>query len=213
MGPPGTGKGTQATRLSAAHGLRAISSGDTLRNEIHENTDIGRRARPFVESGGLVPDEVITEVMLAGIDRIPDDAGFLLDGFPRTVPQAEALDAGLTARGRKLDAVLDFQLDDQAIVDRIVSRLVCKKCGRTYNTRFHPPTSPGQCDNCGSELSQRADDSEAVVQTRLKTYREQTAPLIGYYGERGILRGVDASSSADVVEREISAIVRSLGKR
>ncbi len=210
MGPPGTGKGTQAARLSAAHGLQALSSGDTLREEIREDTEIGRRAKPFVESGGLVPDEVITDVMLAGIDRIPADAGFLLDGFPRTVPQAESLDAGLKQRRRKLNAVLDFQLDDASIIERIVSRLVCKNCGRTYNTRFHPPKVAGQCDRCGGTLIQRADDSEAVVQTRLKTYREQTAPLIGYYGERGLLRGIDASASADVVEHEIDAIVRSL---
>jgi len=207
LGPPGTGKGTQAQRLAERLGLVQLSSGDVLRREVKEGTEIGRRAEQYMRAGTLVPDEVITGVMLAAVDKRPPASGFILDGFPRTVPQAEALDAGLKSRGLDIQLVLDFQLDDQEIIRRIVTRRVCGACGATYNTEFMPPKVAGRCDRCGGEVTQRVDDREDVVRTRLQTYRAQTAPLIGYYTRRGLLRRVDAGVGADQVEQEVRRVV------
>jgi adenylate kinase len=210
LGAPGTGKGTQAQRLSESFGLTALSSGDTLRQEIRDNSAVGREAREYVESGRLVPDGIVTRVMLAGIDRLPRECGFVLDGFPRTVAQAESLEAGLNRRGTTLDAVIDFRMSDAAIIERIATRRVCSNCGRTYNVRFAPPAVDGTCDACGAPLTQRRDDSEDVVATRLATYRSQTAPLVEYYSRKGILRAVEASRTSPEVEAAVSAIVREL---
>lgn len=211
LGPPGTGKGTQARRLAESHRLVALSSGDVLRAEIERDSEIGRKAAQYVRSGTLVPDEVICEVMLAAIDRLEVGRGFILDGFPRTVPQAEALDEGLRQRGLSLDAVLLFELDDAAVLERIVNRRICKNCGATYNVKFLPPRVEGVCDVCGGPLVQRVDDREEVVRTRLATYREQTEPLVAYYEGRGLLRRVDAGQRAEEVEAAISRLIDELG--
>lgn len=212
LGPPGSGKGTQAARLQERFGLVQLSSGDALRREVKEDSAIGRKAQEYMQAGTLVPDEVITGVMLAAIDKLPTESGFILDGFPRTVPQAEALDAGLKQRGIEIDGVLDFQLDDAEIIRRIVSRRVCSECGATYNTGFMPPKVDGVCDKCGGTVVQRVDDREDVVATRLATYRAQTAPLIGYYSERGRFHTVDATVGADSVAAEVVRIVDSMSK-
>jgi adenylate kinase len=211
LGPPGTGKGTQASRMSARFDLVAMSSGDTLRKEIKDDSAVGRKAAQYVQAGTLVPDDVITDVMLAAIGKLSTEGGFILDGFPRTVPQAEALAAGLEQAGLELNAVIDFQMDDQLIVARIVTRRVCSKCGVTYNVRFFPAKVEGVCDKCGGEVVQRVDDREDVIKTRLETYRSQTAPLIEFYSRRGKLCTVDASQEAPAVETQVVRIIEALG--
>lgn len=211
LGPPGTGKGTQARRAGEKFGLVAMSSGDVLREQIQRGTALGCQARQYVEAGTLVPDDVITGVMLSGIDQLPRGSGFILDGFPRTLPQGEALEEGLRQRGTRIDAVLDFRMPDRQIIERIVNRRVCSRCGATYNTRFLPPRVAGRCDACGGELSARVDDREDVIATRLATYRSQTAPLVDFYARRGLLREVDASAQAAQVEAAVTAIISAVG--
>ncbi len=210
-GPPGSGKGTQAAHMRDRLGFVPLSSGDTLRAEIKAGSDIGKQAAQYVQAGTLVPDDIITGVMLAAVSRQPTSAGVILDGFPRTVGQAEALDDGLAAAGRKVDAVIDFRIDDGLIVERIVNRRICKNCGATYNIRFCPPKVANVCDRCGGELMQRVDDREDVIRTRLATYREQTTPLIEFYDRRGLLRSVDASREAPAVESDVVALIEALG--
>jgi adenylate kinase len=210
-GPPGSGKGTQGSRMSERFQLMPMSSGDTLRNEIKAGSEVGKKAQQFVQAGTLVPDEVITGVMLSAIRKLPHDKGFILDGFPRTAPQAESLTAGLRELRYNINAVIDFQIPDNLIIDRIVSRRVCGSCGATYNVRFFPPKKDGVCDKCGGPVKQRVDDTEAVVKTRLETYRAQTAPLIQYYEKQGLLRSVDASLDAAAVEEQVVKIIETLG--
>jgi adenylate kinase len=208
LGPPGSGKGTQAARLQEKLGAVQLSSGDALRRERKDGSEIGRKAAQYMDAGTLVPDEVITGVMLAAIDKLEDGTGFILDGFPRTVPQAEALAAGLAERDLRIDAVIDFKLDDAEIIRRIVERRVCADCGATYNLSFLPPRVAGVCDKCGgTNIVQRPDDREEVVRTRLETYRAQTAPLIAYYAAQGLLETVDSSHGADAVESGVARIV------
>jgi len=197
--------------VSERFGLVAMSSGDTLRNEIKEGTDIGRKASQYVQAGTLVPDDVITGVMLSAIGKLPPDVGFILDGFPRTLPQAEALAAGLERTDRRIDAAIDFQMDDRLIIERIVSRRVCSDCGATYNVRFFPPQVEDVCDRCGGAVVQRVDDREDVIKTRLETYRSQTAPLIDFYSQRRLLRTVDASQEAQAVEAQVVGVIEALG--
>ncbi len=211
MGPPGSGKGTQAERLAERLGIVQLSSGQVLREEIKADSQIGRKAREYVESGGLVPDEVITGVILAAMDKVAADKHLILDGFPRTLPQAEALSAGLAERNWKIDAVLDFQMDDDTIVARISGRLVCSNCGATYNKEFLPPKAEGVCDKCSGKVIQRKDDQPDVVRNRLLTYREQTAPLVRYYEERGALTRIDASAGADAVQAKVRSVIEDLG--
>jgi adenylate kinase len=211
LGPPGTGKGTQAARVGARFGLLPMSSGDTLRKEIKEGSEVGQKAAEFVQAGTLVPDQIITAVMLSAVGKLPAGTGFILDGFPRTVPQAEALADGLQRDGVRIDAAIDFQMDDQLVIERIVSRRVCSNCGATYNTRFLPPKVEGVCDKCGSKVTQRVDDREDVIRTRLETYRQQTAPLIEFYSQRSLLHTVDASRDPAAVEAEVVAIIEALG--
>lgn len=211
LGAPGTGKGTQARRLGERCGLAPLSSGDTLRAEIRMGSQIGREAQEYVATGTLVPDDLITRVMLAGIDRLAAEAGFILDGYPRTLPQAQALEAGLAERGRPIQVVVDFRLDDGAIVERLVTRRVCEDCGATYNVQFAPLRSVGVCDRCGGKVVQRVDDREDVIRTRLETYRRQTRPLIDFYAHRGLLQAVDASLPQEQVEEQVWRIAAGAG--
>jgi adenylate kinase len=198
--------------MAQRFGLAHLSSGDVLRKEIADGSPIGRQAHGFVSAGALVPDQVIIGVMLSGISKLPGGQGLILDGFPRTVPQAEALAAGLDGGGRPIDAVVDLQMNDDGIVERIVSRRICSKCGATYNVRFFPPRLAGRCDLDGEPLIQRVDDREDVVRARLETYRRQTAPLVAFYASRGLLRSVDASREADAVESDVVRIIEGLSK-
>ena len=208
LGPPGAGKGTQAKRLEERYGLRQISTGDMLRAEVRSGSEIGRKAKAIMERGELVPDAIII-AMLAERVSAPDVAkGFILDGFPRTVPQAEALDAVLKEKSMPLDHVIELQVDDAALVERISGRFTCAKCGEGYHDRFKQPRQPGVCDVCGStEFTRRADDKAETVAARLEAYHRQTAPLLPYYASQGVLRVVDGMAPMEEVARQIEAIL------
>jgi adenylate kinase len=198
--------------MSERFGHAALSSGDIFRAEIGAGTSIGRQASEFVKSGRLVPDEIVTAMMLVGIGKLGPDARFILDGYPRTIPQAEGLAAGLDGLNAGIDTVVDFRIADPVIIERAVNRRVCKNCGRSYNVRFFPPRVGAVCDQCGGVVVQRDDDREDVIRTRLETYYRQTQPLVDHYTRAGLLRVVDASAAADDVESAVAAIVEASGR-
>ena len=200
LGPPGAGKGTQATRIVEKTGLLHLSTGDILRDEVKRGTELGASAKGYMDRGELVPDQLILD-MVGG--RIADaKAGFLLDGFPRTVVQAEALEK-LT----ELDAVINIELSREEVVTRLTSRRVCRACGKIYNLSFRPPADPTKCEACGGELYQRDDDREEVIQNRYDVYQASTAPLIDFYTAKGILKSVDGALGSDAVFEEILSIL------
>ena len=213
LGPPGAGKGTQAKRLEQSHGLVQLATGDMLRSEIASGSELGRRVKAVMDSGSLVSDDIIIEMIAARIAQ-PDcrsggsKGGFILDGFPRTVPQAEALDRMLAEHDRKIDHVILMEVDEQALVDRISGRFTCRECGASYHERYHRPEAEGVCDVCGStEFIHRADDRPEAIATRFAAYRNQTAPILPYYRDRDILRTVDGMAEIDAVTRQIEAII------
>ena len=208
LGPPGAGKGTQARRLQDDYGMIQLSTGDMLRAAVAEGTPLGQKAKKIIEAGQLVPDDVIVAMIADRIKR-PDCAnGFILDGFPRTVPQAEALDKMLSEQRRKLDYVVEMQIDDAALVDRVSGRFTCAKCGAGYHDRHKPTKKPGVCDVCGStEFTRRADDNAETMTARLKAYHAQTAPILPYYRGKGVLRSVDGMAPIDAVTKAIEAIL------
>ena len=211
MGPPGAGKGTQAKAVAAHYGVPHVSSGDIFRGEIERKTLLGLKIRSYLDSGTLVPDE-ITVGAVAGRLRQADGArGWLLDGFPRTLGQAEALDRALAEEGRKLSAVVHLEVDDESIVERMSGRRVCPKCGHSYHVLYIKPRVEGRCDACGADLRVRDDDRPETVRQRLATYQKDTAPLIDYYARQGLLIRVDGSGSPDEVRARLFEKLEAFG--
>jgi adenylate kinase len=207
LGPPGAGKGTQARRLSERYGLPIIATGDIFRDQIAQGTPLGLQAKEYYDRGDYVPDGLTTRMVFERLDRPDVREGFILDGYPRTVPQAQALERHLAQKGTPLRAVLNFKISDAVAVKRLMARLVCPNCKRTYNTEFKQPRVEGICDVCGHELTNRADDDESTVLRRLEVYHRQTKPLVLYFWERGLLRDIDAEAPEEVVaDRTIEAI-------
>ena len=207
LGPPGAGKGTQAKMLIDAYGIPQVSTGDMLRAAVKNQTPLGLEAKKFMDAGQLVTDEVV--IGLAK-DRIaePDAAkGFMLDGFPRTVPQAEALDKVLAGMGKNIDHVISIEVASEELLGRLTGRRTCKACGQGFHVMFDPPKAAGKCDKCGGELYQRDDDNEATVSNRLKVYDAQTKPLIDYYQAKGLLRPIDGVGSIDAIFGRIKAVL------
>jgi adenylate kinase len=206
LGPPGAGKGTQASLLEKERSLVKLSTGDMLRAAVAAGTELGRRAGDIMERGQLVPDEIVIGLIAERMDEKPDGEsnGFILDGFPRTIAQAEGLDTLLAERGKKLDTVVEMQVDDDKLVERITGRFTCAVCGEGYHDIFKRPKVDGVCDRCGStQFVRRKDDNEEVVRARLKAYHAQTEPLIGYYERQGKLRSVDGMADIEEVRRAI----------
>ncbi len=207
MGAPGAGKGTQAQKIADKYGLPQISTGDIFRANIKEGTELGKEAKVYMDQGKLAPDELVNSLVA---DRITwDDCknGYILDGYPRSIGQAEALDKELAAKGEKLDYAINIDVPDENIINRMSGRRVCLKCGATYHVEFNPPKVEGICDECGSELVQRDDDKPETVKERLDVYHEETQPLIDYYEKEGILRTVDGTQDIDDVFKEIEGIL------
>jgi adenylate kinase len=207
LGPPGAGKGTQAKRLVERYGLAVVATGDIFRDQIARQTQLGLEAKRYVDHGEYVPDEITTKMVLERLDQPDAREGFILDGFPRTVPQAQALERALAASGRPISAVLNFTIADATAVKRLMARQVCPNCKRSYNTEFKPPRIEGTCDVCGHALMNRSDDDEATIRRRLEVYQRETKPLVLYFWERGLLRDIDSEAPEEVVaHRTIEAI-------
>ena len=207
LGPPGAGKGTQARMLAERYGLAVVATGDIFREHIANQTALGLQAKEFVELGEYVPDAITTQMVLARLERPDAREGFILDGFPRTVPQAQSLESSLSSAGRPLHAVLNFKISDAMAVKRLMARLVCPNCKRSYNLEFKPPRVESVCDVCGHTLENRTDDDEATILRRLEVYHRETKPLVLYFWERGLLRDIDAEAPEEVVaDRTIEAI-------
>lgn len=207
LGPPGAGKGTQAKMLIEAYGIPQISTGDMLRAAVANQTALGLEAKKYMDAGQLVPDEVVIGLAKDRIAQPDCQKGFMLDGFPRTVPQAEALDKVLSGMGKKIDHVISIEVPDQELMGRLTGRRTCRSCGQGYHVMFDPPKVEGICDKCGGELYQRDDDNEATVSNRLKVYNDQTAPLINYYQQKGLLRPIDGVGSISEIQERIRAVL------
>lgn len=205
MGPPGAGKGTQAERIAKKFELLHISTGDMFREAVKEGTTMGKKAKEYMDKGTLVPDEIVVGIVKERLSKPDCAGGVLLDGFPRTVEQAEALDEVMRELGMDLDAVLSIDVDEEELVTRLTGRRVCSNCGTTYHIKFNPPKVRNICDHCGGELYQRGDDTVETVKERLDVYKKQTFPLIEYYQRKGLFISVDGNKDIDQVFEEVSS--------
>ena len=207
LGPPGAGKGTQAARLQSSRGMVQLSTGDMLREAVKLGTPVGLKAKAIMDAGELVPDAVVSSLIGERLDAL-DGQGVIFDGFPRTKPQAEALDLLLAERDRKLDYVIELAVDEDALVERITGRFSCAQCGAPYHDKFQRPAVEGSCDQCGSrEFKRRPDDNEQTVRTRMAEYRAKTAPILPYYERQGLVRKVDGMADVDRVAAAIDSIL------
>lgn len=208
LGPPGAGKGTQAQRLVERHGMKQLSTGDMLRAAVKAETPVGLKAKAVMEAGQLVSDEIVSALIGDELDAMPKDQGAIFDGYPRTAPQAESLEAILASRGRKLDHVVELDVNEDALVERITGRYTCASCGKGYHDTFEKPVVEGTCDKCGShEFKRRPDDNEETVRTRMAEYRAKTAPILPIYDAQGIVARVDGMGEMDDVTAAIEAIL------
>jgi adenylate kinase len=209
VGPPGAGKGTQAQFIASHLAIPKVSTGDIFRYNVSAGTGLGRQAKAFMDRGDLVPDEVTVAMVASRLQEDDSLSGFLLDGFPRNLPQAETLKKLLADWGLRLDLVLELVVDHDEVIRRLSGRRTCRKCGRVWHVAFDPPSVTGKCDECGGELFQRDDDREETIRHRLEVYEQQTQPLISYYADEGILLGIDATGPVeDVTERALVALRR-----
>lgn len=209
LGPPGAGKGTQAVKIVEKYNIPHISTGDIFRENIKNETELGNRAKAYMDRGELVPDELVVEIATGRLTKDDCKNGFLLDGFPRTIFQAEKLDEFLAQRGEKIDKVINIDVEKDALVKRITGRRVCKSCGASYHVVNIPPKKDGVCDLCNGELIQRADDTEETVLNRIDVYNKQTKPLVDYYDKAGVIINIDGNKDLDDV---LADIVKGLGK-
>ena len=208
LGPPGAGKGTQAHRLVEHHGMRQLSTGDMLRGAVSAGTPVGIKAKAIMDKGELVSDDIVSELIDAELTAMGSETGAIFDGYPRTAAQAAALDGILSARGRKLDHVIELVVDEDALVERITGRFTCAECGAGYHDTFNQPKTEGVCDKCGStEFKRRPDDNEETVRHRMQVYRSETAPILPGYEARGIVSRVDGMASIEDVTHAIDSIL------
>ncbi|CAM4083327.1 adenylate kinase [Mesobacillus thioparans] len=210
MGLPGAGKGTQADKIVGKYNIPHISTGDMFRAAIKEGTELGLQAKSFMDKGELVPDEVTIGIVRERLSKEDCENGFLLDGFPRTVAQAEALDSMLADLGKKIDYVINIDVDQSILMERLTGRRICKNCGATYHLVFNPPAKEGVCDRCGGELYQRADDNAETVQNRLDVNIQQTKPLLNFYEDKGYLRNINGQQDIGVVFADIEELLGGL---
>ncbi|KMY65800.1 adenylate kinase [Desulfocarbo indianensis] len=207
LGPPGAGKGTQAKKLVDSYGIPQISTGDMLREAVKNQTQLGMEAKKYMDSGQLVPDEVVIGLVRERLTKPDTEKGFMLDGFPRTVPQAEELDKVLAGLKKDLNHVISIEVANEELMGRLTGRRTCKACGSGYHVIFDPPKTEGKCDKCGGELYQRDDDNEATVSNRLKVYDSQTKPLIDYYQGKSLLRPIDGVGAIDDIFGRIKTVL------
>ncbi|AKG91352.1 Adenylate kinase [Geoglobus ahangari] len=210
LGPPGAGKGTQAKRIVEKYGIPQISTGDMFREAVAKGTELGKKAKEYMDRGELVPDEIVIGIVRERLSQPDCEKGFILDGFPRTIKQAEALDEMLDDMGKKIDAVINIVVPDEEILKRIVYRRVCKECGAVYNLIYSPPKQDGICDKCGGELYQRDDDKEETVKERLRVYKEQTEPLINYYSQKEVIYNIDGTKDIEEVWKQIESVLEKI---
>ncbi len=210
LGAPGAGKGTQAKMISEKYGIPQIATGDMLREAVAKGTELGKKAKEYMDRGELVPDEIVIGIVRERLQQPDCEKGFILDGFPRTLAQAEALDKMLEELGKKIDAVININVPEEEVVKRIAYRRTCRNCGAVYHLIYNPPKEDNKCDKCGGELYQRDDDKEETVRERFKVYREKTEPLIEYYKAKGILYEVDGTKDINSVFEEITKILESI---
>ena len=203
LGPPASGKGTQAARLEDKLEIPHVASGDLFRYNLKNETELGLKAKTYMDKGELVPDDVTIAMVLDRLSREDCDDGALLDGFPRTIPQAEALNRALAEEGESIDLVLNIQVPEDVLIKRVTGRRLCRQCGASYHLEYKPPEEPGVCDKCGGELYQRDDDTKETARKRLEVYREQTQPLVNYYSDKDLLVNIDGDQSIDEVTESL----------